>query len=392
MNKNGFHIHRGTNISHLFVDEHLPRGDRRAYFNERDISQIARFGFDHIRIPIIEKRLWDETGNPHTDAFSYLNHIISVSIHAGLRVILCFHELRSHEFSTMGVITPKLFIDPNEIEIFCEKWSELSDRFVDYPTNSLAYELLNEPLAPADEDWNKVLKRVYAKIRTREAERTLIIGSNFFQRPEKIKRLWLPANDPNIIKSFHFYYPELFTHYKTTWSSMGKYDGPISYPGRPVPKEFEHKLETLGLHPKITNQPITRLLIKKLLRDAIGNAQQSIHPVHCGEFGCSKEIPKNLLELWYRDIVECMEEEGIAWTQWDWKGNFGLLDKDTWLPSGIHSAMGLKSPKRGFPKIPGSTLKEKLRYRVSRASAKYPPMQSLFRSIKRIIRNDSSKK
>jgi len=383
INDNGFHISRGTNISHLFIDKHLPRGDRKSYFNERDISQILKFGFDHIRLPVVEDRLWFSNGEKNAEAFSQLIHVVNQSIKAGLRVILCFHELKSHQFSSMGAITPALFLDSNEVDLFCDKWSELSSHFKSTPESSLAYELLNEPLAPSDEDWNKVLRRVYAQVRIKEAKRTLIIGSNYFQRPEKIKRLWLPENDHNIIRSFHFYYPEIFTHYRTSWSTMGEYDGPVSYPGRPVPKEFVYKLDTLGLHPEITNQPVSRLLITKLLKDAIGDAQQSIHPVYCGEFGCSKEVPINLRNLWYRDIVECLKNADIAWAHWDWKGNFGILDKDTWRPSGIHLAMGLNTPKWGFPKIPGSTLKEKLRHRASRVLAKFPRLYTLLKTIKK---------
>ena len=124
-------------------------------------------------------------------------------------------------------------------------------------------------------------------------------------------------------------------------------------------------------------------LITKLLKDAIGDAQQSIHPVYCGEFGGSKEVPINLRNLWYRDIVECLKNADIAWAHWDWKGNFGILDKDTWRPSGIHLAMGLNTPKWGFPKIPGSTLKEKLRHRASRVLAKFPRLYTLLKTIKK---------
>ncbi|QXD31752.1 glycoside hydrolase family 5 protein [Candidatus Pelagisphaera phototrophica] len=383
MNKNGFRISRGTNISHLFVDKHLPRGDRKSYFNERDISQILKLGFDHIRIPFVEDRLWFSNGEKNAEAFSQLNHVVNQSIKAGLKVILCFQELKSHQFSSMGAITPALFLDSNEVDLFCDKWSELSSHFKSTPESSLAYELLNEPLAPSDEDWNNVLAQIYNFIRKKEPNRTLVIGPNFFQWPVKMKHLKLDARDQNIIRSFHFYHPHLFTHNKTPWSATGKYEGPVTYPGRPVPKQFEKELESLGPYPKRENLPVTLTIIQNILKDVDSNPKQAMHPIHCGEFGCYHKVPLELQKLWFYDVVSSFEKAGIAWTQWDWKGNFGILDKDTWRPSGIHLAMGLNTPKWGFPKIPGSTLKEKLRHRASRVLAKFPPLYTLLKTIKK---------
>ena len=203
-----------------------------------------------------------------------------------------------------------------------------------------------------------------------------------------MKHLKLDAKDQNIIRSFHFYQPELFTHNKTTWSAQGKYEGPVTYPGRPVPKIFEKELADLGPHIKRNNQPFSKAILQNILRDADSNPEQAMHPIHCGEFGCYHKVPLELQKLWYDDVVSSFEEAGIAWTQWDWKGNFGILDKDTWRPSGIHLAMGLNTPRWGFPIIPGTYLKERLRHRASRVLAKFPPLHTLLKNIKKIAQKN----
>jgi len=380
MNDNGFNIHKGVNVSHLFVDAHLPYGDRKSYFNQTDISLIVRFGLDHVRIPVLEERLWKEDDRADEDAFSYLDHVIRLSLKSGLKVILCLHELRTHRFSSMGVVTPRLFLESDAVNGFCRRWEELSRRLKIFPEEHLAYELLNEPLAPEDEQWNQVLRKAYATVRSNEPTRSLLIGSNYFQRPEKLKRLWTPANDRNLIKSFHFYYPELLTHYKADWSSLGKYEGPINYPGRPVPDHRQHLIENLGTSPEALNQPFSKLIMLKILKDASRNGQT---PIHCGEFGCHKMAPQLQKNIWYRDIVECFEQLAIPWTHWDWKGNFGILNQEDWKPCGIHKAMNLKTPNSGFPKKSNESILRNTRVRFGHFLSKSPRLYSAYQKCKR---------
>lgn len=364
MNANGFTIKRGTNISHLFVDESLPWNDQRLYFNRRDIQCICDFGFDHVRIPIVEERIWHSDGSVNVERIDYLDLVIRQCIDAGLRVILCLQEIASHQFTSRGAAVPALFQDQSEVDKLCSLWAGLSNRFKVLPNEKLAYELLNEPLAPEDEDWNRVFTQVYNGVRGLEPERTILAGSNFFQIPEKIKRLVLPAEDRNIIRSFHFYYPQLFTHNGASWSSLGEYKGPVQYPGRPVPKEHLLELESLGPHPKRSNSPMNKALMRRVIQDAVGSESQSVHPLHCGEFGCFASVPLRLKKRWIADVVGCLDEAGIAWTQWDWKGNFGLLDKTTWRPSGIHPAMGLTSARYRLPSFPKPRLRIRIRRRI----------------------------
>lgn len=364
MNANGFRLKRGTNVSHLFVDENLPLNDQRLYFNRRDIRCICDLGFDHVRIPIVEERIWHPDGSVIVERFDYLSLIVQQCIDAGLRVILCLQEIASHQFTFRGTAVPALFLDRREVEKLCSLWVGLSDRFKDFPNDKLAYELLNEPLAPEDEDWNRVFAQVYHVVRSREPERTILVGSNFFQIPEKIKRLVLPAEDRNMIRSFHFYYPQLFTHNGATWSSLGQYKGPVQYPGRPVPKEHLRELELLGTHPKLSNRPMNKAVMRRIIEEAIGSEERSAHPLHCGEFGCFAGVPLRLQQRWFADVVGSLEEAGVAWTQWDWKGNFGLLDKTTWRPSGIHLAMGLTNTRYRLPSLPKPRLWVRIRRRM----------------------------
>jgi len=86
-----FEIHRGTNIAH-WLSQSERRGEERAgFFTQKDIAFIDSVGFDHIRLPVDEEQLWDETGKRHEDAFSLLTNCLTWCSDAGLRVVLDLH-------------------------------------------------------------------------------------------------------------------------------------------------------------------------------------------------------------------------------------------------------------------------------------------------------------
>lgn len=322
--------------------------------------------------------MWTSKGKQITKSFERLKNRVDLCLANKLNVVLCMHGLRSHPIFGKGI--PTLFTDEIQVEKLCSKWEELSVMFSQIPNQSLAYEILNEPRAPQDEDWNRVLKRAYSSIRKREPERSLLFGSNFYQMPEKIKTLFLPEKDGNIIRTFHLYYPMLFTHYKASWLKNGEYDGPVQYPGRPIPAEYTDTLiEPLGSHMGQNNNPVSKIVFTKILREAGKTIGETLHPIHCGEFGCIDAVPIESRQKWYSDVVSCLNEEGIPWTNWDWKGNFGILDQHTWRPSSIHLSMGLKSPLWGNIQKPHLSLISKIRRRLVRLARRLGLRRPRFR-------------
>ncbi len=70
------------------------RGEERASFiTEKDIRFIDSVGFDHVRLPIDEEQMWDETGKRNDDAFALLRNCLDWCQKAGLRVVVDLHIL-----------------------------------------------------------------------------------------------------------------------------------------------------------------------------------------------------------------------------------------------------------------------------------------------------------
>ncbi|MFW6327808.1 MAG: cellulase family glycosylhydrolase, partial [Bacteroidota bacterium] len=86
-------------------------------------------------------------------------------------------------------------------------------------------------------EWNQLLARALAAVREMEPNRKIVIGSNRWQSVDTFDELKVPANDPNIILSFHYYNPFLLTHHQASWTYIKDYDGPVHYPGKTVKEE-----------------------------------------------------------------------------------------------------------------------------------------------------------
>lgn len=327
-----FEIRRGTNISH-WLSQSKQRGEpRRKFFTRDDVRRIADWGFDHLRLPVDEEQLWDTDGHREAEALDLLGAALDWCAEAGLRVIVDLHILRSHYFNQQTV--PSLFADPAEARRFADLWRDLSDVLRERSTSNVAYEVLNEPVAPDPDDWNRVALAALAAIREREPRRTVVLGSNLFQSCDTFDRLAVPDRDrepgDHLMLSFHFYRPMFVTHYRAPWwRDGGEYDGPIQYPGRPIPDEAFAALPPArqDAWAKL-NRPYDReamradLALPLVVREGTGRL------LYCGEFGCRLVTPEALRHRWYRDIVSLFEELDIAFANWDYRGGFGLVDAD----------------------------------------------------------------
>jgi endoglucanase len=329
-----FTIKRGTNISHWLSQSKQRGAARGAFFTQADVQCIVAMGvggqpFDHLRIPIDEEQMWDNAGHKEAEAFALLDDALDWCAAAGLRAVVDLHILRTHYF--LDESDPPLFADPAEEARFAGLWQQLSDRLGQRANDMVAYELLNEAVARNPQDWNRVAMSAYRAIREREPERTIILGSNWFNQYHTFPKLTVPPDDPNIILTFHYYSPMFITHYTAPWWAVGgTYDGPIQYPGQPVPDE-----NLAGLSAELLanmdewNQPFDRSAIIANLTEPLAVNERTGLPLYCGEFGCFDRTPDPIRIAWFKDILAVFDAYDIGWATWDYKGSFGVVDRDS---------------------------------------------------------------
>ncbi len=330
-NPAGFAIHRGTNLSH-WLSQDFGWTPRAEWITENDIRYIASVGFDHVRLPVDEIALWKEDGSPDETAFALLESALGWIKAAKLRVIVDLHSVRAHHFNASnegGHNT--LWTDPKAQEHFLDLWRQLSARLRKYPNDFLAYEIMNEPTADDPEDWNKLVTRSMEFIRSVEPGRVIVLGANMWQIPQMLPKLKVPAGDKNIILSMHTYAPLLLTHHKAGWVDpvIRDYPGPVAYPGPIVDTATYAKL--VAAYPKdkynflassTDNWSPDRL--RQEYEPAIARAKELGLQLYCGEFGCLPTVPRAARLAYYRDIVGVFEAAGMAWANWEYKGDFGI--------------------------------------------------------------------
>jgi endoglucanase len=334
-NPAGFEIRRGINISH-WLSQDFGWTPRSIFITENDLKFIARCGFDHVRIPIDEKELWAEDGTPNEEAFDLLLEGIGWARAHDLRVIVDLHTVRSHHFNAAneGGSPNTLWSDPEAQQNFLSLWTELSSRLRVFPVDAVAYEIMNEPVADDHEDWNRLINAAHKLIRAEEPDRVLIFGSNLWRIPSTLPALKVPEGDKNIILSTHTYSPLLFTHYRAEWTPLKVYTGPVQYPGPVIDRPALDKL--LEGAPKNFVDIASNAAddwgperLREELAPAIERARELGLQLYCGEFGCLPTVPRADRLAYYRDIIDVFESEGLAWANWEYKGDFGIFE---WFP------------------------------------------------------------
>jgi endoglucanase len=155
-------------------------------------------------------------------------------------------------------------------------------------------------------------------IRSWEPQRVLVIGSNRWQSAKTFDQLRIPANDRNIILSFHFYEPFHLTHFQASWTDLKDFKGQVAYPGQIV------------LNGKTDDERriYNRDTLERMMAKPLHLADSLKLPLYCGEFGVIDKAPVESKLAWNRDMVAIFEKHHVAYANWNFKaGSFGIVDK-----------------------------------------------------------------
>ncbi|MDQ8201371.1 cellulase family glycosylhydrolase [Pelagicoccus sp. SDUM812003] len=330
LNPSGFAIQRGINLSH-WLSQDFGWSPRETFITENDIQYLAGIGYDHVRLPLDEKEMWDAEGNPIEASFAYVEKAIEWCQAHDLRIVVDLHTINAHHFNAANEgLENTLWTDPAAQEGFFDLWRDLSARLHHYPVDLVAYEIMNEPVAEDHEDWNRLVETALKTIRELEPDRVIVIGANMWQIPVNVPKLRIPENDKNIILSTHVYAPLAFTHYKANWTPFQVYEGPVSYPGAPITQEVYDAL--------VAENPALADLLNNAREDwgperlaaefapAIEHARKLGLQLYCGEFGCLPTVPREQRLAYYRDLLKVLEDNDVAWANWEYKGDFGIFE------------------------------------------------------------------
>lgn len=299
-----------------------------SFIVKSDIEQIAGWGFDHVRIPVDYEVLETEDGAVIERGYERLEKVLDWCKEYGLDVILDLHKAYGYDFNDAGDSDKNNLFSSEELQTrFIDLWIRIVKRFRSY--DHVAFELLNEVVEKDNADaWNQLIKRTVTEIRKITATAPIIYGGIQWNSVKTLKLLDIPQ-DKNIIFTFHFYEPLLFTHQKAYWVPTMDPNQTIYYPESM--DYYNQKSKALGYQGEVVTLAKSQVMgvefITEMIEEAIDVAAKAGVSLYCGEFGVINQAPVEDTLRWFTDVDTVFRKYNIGYAVWTYKEmDFGLTE------------------------------------------------------------------
>lgn len=322
---------RGVNIANWLSQNGGDLTYAAPWFGEEDVAWIAAQGFDHIRYPI-DSRLWLKADGTLDEAkVAPFDRALTWTHRHGLGAILDVHFLDGADFNTGTASDARVFTDPGLMDKAAHLWRLLAVRYAkegDY----LRFELLNEPKAATNAQLNVFNFRMLAAIRESNPARVVYFPVNRWNAIPNVVDLELPADDPHVAVTVHFYEPIVFTHQRAPWvysPHSVREMPPVPFPGR-VPDlsgtgDMDHPDRPMSGAALSAERDIDPLF-DQLARWA--RTKGAGREILLGEFGVFHLADPASTIAWTRAVRKACERHGFGWTVWAYQGVFPVREWD----------------------------------------------------------------
>lgn len=289
-------------------------------YTKEDFENIQSLGCDVIRLPINLHFMTDGAPNYTLDPLflNFLDQAVDWAEDLEMYLILDNHTFNPAEDT-----------DPNVGDVLVKVWEQMANHYKDR-SDFVMYEVLNEPHGISDQLWNSIQQEVVEVIRSVDDKHTIVVGPASWNSYHNLSAMPVYEDD-NLLYTFHFYDPFVFTHQGASWVSPSMVplaDVPFPFDAQNMPT-FPTSLNGSWIQSAFNNYSAdgTTSKIKELIDIAAEFQQARNVPIYCGEFGVyipnSKQADR---VFWYEEVRQYLEEKNIAWTIWDYHGGFGLFE------------------------------------------------------------------
>ena len=341
---------RGVNLSHWYAQSHDGDYDAEhlaSYFTADDAAKIQRMGFDHVRLTFDDAAVFDGDAALFEDRVKML-------LDAGLAVVVDLHpdpdykqQVGENDAAADGLVAD---------------WRDLAGRLADLPRDRVWFEVMNEPHGIDPADWRDLQLRAVDAIREAAPEHTIVVSAGGWtnaatlygdpedENGEAPPAAFEPYGVPNLVYTFHFYDPHLWTHQGAGWGwEIAERTKGLPWPADPadaerIAAETTDDDEAAGhVRYHVEHGRLTEAwALDKLDRVAAWQREHDV-PVYVGEFGVyTPHAPRDARLRWHGFVADAFEERGWGWAMWDYAGGFGVVDGDEREPdAGMLEALGL---------------------------------------------------
>jgi len=281
------HLRHGVNLSDWFAQLSDPAGYTKEHFETaitvQDLALIRAMDFDHVRLCLDPRPLFHpgQADQISSDYLGYLDTALKMILDQGLAVEI--------DIQADSDFKRKLATDDESVEEFADFWRALARHYSSLDPDRVFFEILNEPEGRDRFRWYGIEANLASAIRQGAPHHTIIATGAHWSDDDDLVFLE-PLRDPNVIYTFHFYEPHIFTHQGATWSvNYWHYLKGVPYPSDP---ESANKIA------EQIPDPVNRLAVVRYGLDQWNTARVEAEidqvagwarswnvPVICNEFG-----------------------------------------------------------------------------------------------------------
>lgn len=297
---------------------------------EKMFADISSAGFKTVRIPI-NFGAWTSMDRPYKwenpDALKMADLFVEWAQANDLNAIIDLHHVE-FDGSIPGAATTERLV---------WLWKEIASRYKNTDPEKVFFEIRNEPHDIKAEVWREQAEEVIKAVRAITPDRTLIVGfHDWNSRQAMIDSK--AFSDGNIIYTFHYYDPFIFTHQGATWSAQGLPElkdvpfpansGEIKVPDTAKGSWVENQIKSY-------KKDSTAEKMYADLKAAKDWSLKNNVPIFLGEFGSFGKHPSMEDRCRHAATVySTLGKLGIPNAWWEWDGGFNMFEKGTTKISG----------------------------------------------------------
>ncbi len=293
---------------------------------QKMFAEIGRAGFKTVRIPICFGA-WADLKSPfdwnNKQGLETADSFVKWAIENKLNVIIDLHHTELDGSIPSAATTERIVA----------LWKRIAERYRDTDAKKVFFEIRNEPHDIKAEDWRAQAEEIIKAIRQIAPKHTLIVGfHDWNSRTALIDSK--PFEDQNIIYTFHYYDPFIFTHQGATWSSEGLPD----LKNVPFPWTKDAKIKV----PPSAKGKWVEGLINNYKDDSRGEkmfadlkaakdwSEKNKVPIFLGEFGSFSKFAGSEDRCRHAETVySALGKLKIPNAWWEWDGGFNMFKSGT---------------------------------------------------------------
>jgi endoglucanase len=302
-----------------------------------DLQLLKTLGFKSIRLPVAFKN-FEKNNIPFEEVLARIDKAWKLCRKYGFKMVIDYHygDLGDNNFTT----------STNDV---INTWTIIAQKYRNVAEDDLFFELYNEPPPINPSVWKDAAYNMVTAIRKIDSKRTLLVGASNYNSIYELSR-FVRLPDENIIYTFHFYEPFLFTHQGATWvgDQMATTGVGFPYSGEKFPPLNQKAKGTAGeANYNKYHLDGNEGSIKDKLQIVKNWGDKYAVPILCGEYGSYDKYADADSRCHYTKTVrKYLKQLGIPGILWDYNSNFSIFNGEPsmeHLSDCMRDAIGYKS-------------------------------------------------